>query len=345
MTDPDYLGIILNEEVLRESHIPERLPGRSQQIENLRECLKPLVSKCKPYHAWVYGAPGSGKTSTVKFVLSRLYEEVGVRSIYVDCSMNQTFHSVLSSILLSSGWVNTENNSASKLSTLKRFLDGKPLIVVLDEVQQMRGTQFERALGKLAEIESLGLICISYSREKFMFMPERLRDKIRPKLIPFLRYSVADVMHILEERSVAALVQSCWSSSVLEEIAQVAKGSARVAIQTLRVSAQEAERQSASSIESKHIALAHKNTLLELRAGAEKRLNEHQLILYEAIKAAGKIQSKPLREDYLKRCHDQGKNPMGERAIDGCLRELRYMKLIMRRREAVKGKVYTYSLE
>jgi Cdc6-like AAA superfamily ATPase len=48
-------SILLEPAVLSEEYLPGNVPGRENQICNLRFCLSPVLRGEKPIHVWLHG--------------------------------------------------------------------------------------------------------------------------------------------------------------------------------------------------------------------------------------------------------------------------------------------------
>ena len=64
--------IFLNRDALSPHFIPETLPNREEQIEELSKTLAPILSGRKPENVFIYGKTGVGKTAVTKYVLKKL---------------------------------------------------------------------------------------------------------------------------------------------------------------------------------------------------------------------------------------------------------------------------------
>jgi Cdc6-like AAA superfamily ATPase len=81
----DELGIIANPDILKEEYLPPNIPGRKAQIRELSFCFQPTAKGKKLLHVWISGKPGTGKTSTCKYVLKKLESEADGSGIYINC--------------------------------------------------------------------------------------------------------------------------------------------------------------------------------------------------------------------------------------------------------------------
>ena len=67
-------SIFKNHEVLRPSHIPDRLPHRDYEIQFLGKALGNALRNNRPSNIFLYGKTGTGKTIVSKFVTKYLKE-------------------------------------------------------------------------------------------------------------------------------------------------------------------------------------------------------------------------------------------------------------------------------
>ncbi len=66
--------IIRNEEALTFEYVPKLLPHREGQVEEIANSIKPMLNGAKGTNLFITGAPGIGKTASLKWVLRELGE-------------------------------------------------------------------------------------------------------------------------------------------------------------------------------------------------------------------------------------------------------------------------------
>ena len=112
-------GIIADLGVLEEDYIPQNIPCREVQKEELAFCLSPLKRKIKPLDCLCHGKLGTGKTALVKYVLQQLNENTNALGFYVNCWENKTLNQILNRILENVGVHFVEENYSTKITRLK----------------------------------------------------------------------------------------------------------------------------------------------------------------------------------------------------------------------------------
>src|SRR3989344_4204734 len=87
--------LFISKETLQETHTPETVPHREEQIKQLASILVHTLRGEKPSNVFIYGKTGTGKTLVSRFVCQELQkraQERGVylRIFYLNCKMQKT---------------------------------------------------------------------------------------------------------------------------------------------------------------------------------------------------------------------------------------------------------------
>ena len=274
-TDPNVLG---------ESHVPPDIPGRGAQIDELALALRPAAQRRKPIHCWVHGDPGSGKTATTRWLLRKLGTETSVKGLYVNCWEYPTYFAVLDRIVRELRVLGAERLTVSfKLERLQRYLDNDPLILVLDEIDQPTPKERHSMLYNLGQIANVGLVCVCNSEHIYFGLEDRVKSRLNAVRVRFAEYSTDDVVAILRERARDALTSGSWSERTLVQIAELAEGDARVAIQTLRNAAMLAEKDGLEAIDMLRVHRAWRSAKDVKKTHLLRKLTDHHRLLYELI--------------------------------------------------------------
>ncbi|KAA0005888.1 MAG: cell division control protein Cdc6, partial [Thermoplasmata archaeon] len=88
---------------MRPTFMPEILPHREKEINNLASVLVPALRDETPSNVFIYGKTGTGKTAVTKFVGKELLKkgrETGkkVNFIYINCEVVDTQYRLLQNI-------------------------------------------------------------------------------------------------------------------------------------------------------------------------------------------------------------------------------------------------------
>jgi len=325
------LNIVRDTEPLMNEFLPELLTARTNHVNDLVDCIYPLHKNTKPLHAWIHGPSGSGKSSVVKKALGQL-EEMRIRTALVNCWTSQTFYSVLESIFQELKCLVGEKRETSyKFERLRRIAKDNPLIIVLDEVDQMFMKEGNATLYNLAMLGQAGIVCLSQTRESYVQLDPRVSSRLQTVFFDFPPYSQEQICMILQERAEHGLESDSWCKKDLENIANASNGDARKAIQTLRIAAYLAEKKRKASIELEDIEEGLRKSNKLRKRYILKSLSDHHKLLYQIVKEAGKINSVRLWKKYMSRSKEVGVETMARRTYNHYKQQLIMNKLIEER--------------
>jgi cell division control protein 6 len=335
--------ILLDEEILSETHVPTAIPAREPQIKELQSCISPALKGQKPLSAWLHGGPGTGKTAVACHLLSELNKRANVPGIYVNCWKHNSFYSVLEYMLneMRRGFGDARDRSV-KLGQFERLLKNRPFLIVLDEIDLVPSRERNTMVYNLFSVGKVGLICISESPYPILALEARIKSRLSPKVLAFEPYSVSELINILKERAPRALHLDSWQYRTLETIAEKAKGDARIAIQTLRNAALNAGSEGARKIENNHIRKGFSDNDKLKKNYQLKRLTEHHRLLYRIIKEHPGITSPGLFETYVRECEARNWKPIASRTFSLYTQKMTELKLIKAERARVRGRVHAF---
>jgi cell division control protein 6 len=314
--------------------------GRDEQTAKLTSCLSPALKGQKPVHAWLYGAPGTGKTAVARSVISQAQNGAQIQSSYINCWQNSTFYSVVEKIIYDLRSLKAERVSSSfKLETLQKKLAGRPYIVVLDEIDQPQPKERDAILYNLCNIGNIGLVCICNSRRTLFGIEERIKSRLNPVQIEFPPYSSDQMIQILQGRASQALVSNTWDVNIVERIASMSGGDARVAIHTLRNAARHADDERSGRLQEEHVVKGHNNARNLRKTYLLDRMDGDYRILFQIVARMGEVESGALWHAYLIRCVELNRKPIAVRTFSEYMNRLFDMELIQIDRAPIKGNV------
>ena len=345
MYHSDRTSMIIDHDILRENYIPTKLKARETHSEQILCCLSPVVARRKPIHTWLYGKPGTGKTTTAIHVLRRLEERAPVKSIIINCWEKRSFYEILDGIISELKILRAEEHRTSfKLEKLRSYLQERPFVVVLDEIDQIKPTELSTILYNLDSLLNAGLICISDSTRSLIELEERVRSRLNPYTISFPTYSRKELFEILIYRAELALAEGTWSHTALRQIARMAQGDARAAIRMLHRAAVVTDHQQIDRITTTTLKEQFTAARKTRRTCILNNLTQDHRILYKIVQQKRKILSGDLWEEYLQRCARLRRKPLASRTFSDYANRLVQAGLITSERARVKGKVRLFKI-
>lgn len=331
------MPVIILHDVLSEEHVPRSMTGKEAQLKEILFYLSPAAKRRKPINVWIYGESGTGKTAAAKLLLQQMKED-GMKGVYVNCWEDRTLFAAAHRIVYELRILGSDMHSiGSKLAGLKKFLDGKPAIIVLDEIDKPSPKQRDSILYALSTISSIGLVCICNDEHLFSSLEERVQSRLMPARIRFPPYSADQIAAILKERAEEALYEGAWDMDALKQIAEQSGGNARRAVHILRRAAEYAETRGEA-----HIREALKAAITDHSNGSHRhflaKLGTHYQFIYSLITTNPGIRSRELWNLYNVECGEKKRSPVARRTFTDYLMELEELRLIRSEWISVNGR-------
>lgn len=353
-------GLFTNREVMRPTYMPELLPHREKEIDDLANILVPALRGESPSNVFIYGKTGTGKTAVVKFVGKELLkkgEETGkkVNFIYMNCEIVDTQYRLLQNI--ANRFINEWNDHVpftgwptdEVYSKVKGMMDKEKsvTVVVLDEVDKLKG---DEALYNLTRINSdlenarVSVIGISNDLKFTEFLDPRVKSSLGEESMIFYPYDASQLQDILRNRVKTALKRGVIDDDVIPLCAALSAqehGDARRALDLLRVAAELAERTKSIKVTRHHVRSAQNKIELDRITEVVRTLpNQSKLVLYSILihdkhnKKAGQQQAMTTGEVYdiyRELCKKIRYNCLTQRRIADLISELDMLGVITAR--------------
>ncbi|MDW8036251.1 MAG: AAA family ATPase [Candidatus Korarchaeum sp.] len=350
--DTSYVtfSIIKDKRVLRDSFIPETLPGREEQIFQFTRALSDLLTDQPPNDIAFIGKPGTGKTAVVKHVTAKYkqeYPSLRVKSAYVNCSQATTSYRVMYQLNRALGVLVPPSGYPFDV-LWDKFIEAysssnSRLVVILDEVDLLVRRDGGRILYSLSRLNyelrkdlSISIVVISNTLDFLERLDPRERSSFEPLRIHFPPYTQPQLYSILRQRADLGLKLGTWDDEALHFIAsRVAQesGDARRAIDVLRMAAElvEDDRAEKLTLEYAERALGCVNEE-EISVTIRTLPLHHRLILAAVTDILEKPNLRPgtgaIYTSYSKKALNYGVKPLTMRRVSGILRELESLGLI-----------------
>lgn len=293
-------------EALNDYYIPEKLIGRNNEVENIRNSL--IYIDQSPVHISIGGKPGTGKTVVVRVVCKKLIEEMTesnpglkARFIEVNC-MKKTEYSTVQEIARQ---LNTDGKWGSmgkipwNYDIAMRYIIEEmdkldAAILFLDEIDRMKDIQRNQGIiYDFVRMRSTGKtgcnISIIMATNKLLFydtLDDRIASSLHSSKFIFDPYNADQIHQILEDRANIAMNEGTLDSGVIPYISAISArehGDARLALGLLLASVRYAQGSGDSMVTEGHVRIAKKRLEYNMVKNAIRTLPLQQKIALYAI--------------------------------------------------------------
>ena len=341
-------------DVLRASYIPDVLPHREDQINQLASILVTALEGQRPSNVLLFGKTGTGKTACIKYVgkeIERANSNLNnVSFIYMNCEVVDTQYGVLQNIgnkfiedfderIPFTGW-STErvyNILREKIDEEKRVI-----VIALDEIDRLVAKSGDDVLYHLCRINDdlkkarVSVIGISNDLRFMEFLDPRVKSSLSEEKMVFPPYNAEQLKDILEQRSKIAFEPGVLEASVIPLCAALAAqehGDARRALDLLRVAAEIAERNHLPIVTEADVTKAKNKIELDCVTEAIRTLPvQSKMILMGVLlnhdRGEAKLTTGDLYETYKELCQCTSMAILTQRRITDLVSELDMLGII-----------------
>jgi cell division control protein 6 len=327
--------IIEDARVLTADYLPNNMVHRDNERQEIARNLRPVIQGGQPLNMLVHGSPGTGKTAMSQYVIDELKKETFVKTSYVNCFSQKSRFEIFYKLLDKKATVPRDGTSTEKVIDLfEEQVRDNPTIIIIDEVDQIADDDI---LFEISRFQKAGLILIANNPKVLANFDDRIRSRFSGiKKIRFKRYTDEQIVDILKERREYGLYPDTVSDSQLQTIAAHANGDARMALNSLRIAAQDAENQGLEKVTDELIEESVSSSQDRDRIESLERLNEDQQEVYSILQEEGSMQMSDLYEAY----QEEVDEPKTRRTLRRYLNKMEAYELIEAKGEK-SGKVYS----
>lgn len=339
----DVKSVFKNEDVLNYDYLPGMLPHREGQIKQLSDSLNILLEGKRAQNVFIFGAPGIGKTASVKYVFREFESYSGMKTLYINCWEYSTATSVLSKITQELGYP-APRHGWSKDETVEKFIEtfnkgSRSLVVCFDEADQLTYkdnsilydlTRVNQSLGK-----PMMLIFISNNPHIFTDLEPRIKSTLNLEEIEFKPYTLAEMKDIMKQRtdlaffSIETGVTLLVANAVLNYDSDV-----RVGLDCLLKAGRSSDEESSDRLKVNHVRQAVISLTKVKKRLLKERVGEHEKIIMKILESGREYSSSEL---YLSYCKETGK-AVTERMFNNYIDHLLSLNLIsVKRKEKIHG--------
>jgi cell division control protein 6 len=352
-------NVFKNKKALQDNYSPEQIPHREAQIKEIASIFAPALKTEKPSNLFVYGQTGTGKTLTIKYIVSRINKtaktnKIPLKIIYINCKLKKvsdTEYRLIAQLAREFG----QDIPITGLPTDEiyniffRCLDSKPrmLIVILDEIDELVKKTGDKILYNLTRINSelknsqLSIVGISNNALFRDYLDPRVKSSLSEEEIVFSPYNALQLQDILEQRSKKAFHEKVLSEGVISKCAAYAArehGDARRALDLLRVAGEIADRENSEEVGLKHIDEAEKrierDRILEIASSQPKQSQATLFAILSLEEKRKKSRSKEaifageVYDHYKEICKKTNLRPLTQRRLSDIVSELDMLGVI-----------------
>ncbi len=268
-----------NKNCLLSTYVPDEIFYREEQIQEIANILAPALRIEKPSNLFIYGKTGTGKTISVRQILTymekiALENKIALKTAYINCKLKRvadTEYRLIAQLIKEFGQEvpPTGLPTDEVYNTFYQLLDQKKQVVllVLDEIDQLTKKIGDEILYNLTRINTelknsqLCLIGISNNLVFAENLDPRVKSSLSEEEIIFPSYNALQIQEILRSRANQAFKEGTVQAGVIEKCAAYAArehGDARRAIDLLRIAGEVAERSGAQTVGIEHLDEAEK---------------------------------------------------------------------------------------
>ncbi|WP_323677576.1 Cdc6/Cdc18 family protein [Halorubellus sp. PRR65] len=318
--------MITDARALRQRFIPQELVHRDGEVDVLTNALEPLAKGDIGEDLLITGPSGVGKTSTTKHVLNDLERQtLDIETAYVNCISANSPTGALATLVRDTGRsapLDPRGGIQANLVESLRQLDGT-LVAVLDEADVLEDKGLIHTLYELPHV-TLVLITVT-ADDLFMNADIRVTNRLRSfHPLEFDAYTHQELMDILAHRADVGLHPNALGDGVLNEMADIAAGNARLGIALLRRAAKRCQTMRQPTITTDTITAVHGSARKEIASRYVDKLGTDQRLLYEIIAEHETIEPEPLYQTY----EDRASDPNARRTLRNYLAAMRRENLI-----------------
>jgi archaeal cell division control protein 6 len=357
----DKSTVFKNKEYISSHYIPDVLPFREEEIQEIITILAPALKQKKTNNLFVYGKTGTGKTSSVKKVLQKIDEicnecnsmEGTIQNFYINCRNHGSKYKILLKTINALNQSQFFGYSSSFIyDKFVDFLNNNKvnIILVLDEVDLIK--DIDETLYALTRINdeikqsSVSIIGISNNvmfKEK---LDPRNKSSLCEKELIFPPYNAKELREILKQRVKISFYPDTVAESALALAAAYSaqeSGDARTALMLMENAGEVADKKQKRLVTDLEVQDAKKRVEEEIIISMISTLPEQvQLVLYSSAKLTKErkfsatltdsgevIYSGDLYNEYFKMAKQLGKTPVSTKWFKQYLDELNTYGLVV----------------
>jgi cell division control protein 6 len=347
-------SLFRNKQVLQPNYSPDMVLHRDEQINQIASMLAPCLRNEKPSNLFIYGKTGTGKTLSIVYTTNHIKElaiqrSLPIKVIYLNCKLKKvadTEYRLIAHLAREFGkaipptGLPTDEVYNIFFSALEN--EGKIIILILDEIDQLMGKSGNEILYNLTRVNSelkktqLSIIGISNDIVFTETLDPRVKSSLSEEELIFPPYNAIQIQEILSQRVKQAFFEGTIEEGVVQKCAAYSArehGDARRAIELLRVAGELAERDGSKTISMVYIDQAEnkieKDRVVDI---VKTQPKQFQATIYSIISVCSNnkntIFTGEVYEFYKRLCEKISLSPLTQRRISDIIAELDMLGII-----------------
>lgn len=287
-------SVFFNRDALSPHFLPEKIVYRDKEIEKIMRAITPLFYNKRPRNIFLYGKTGTGKTSSIKYIIKQFYQvPSNGKILYINCRIYNSRYKILQKI--TSDIISFAKNGFSPSVFYEKILgwveEGQRyLIVALDEIDMVK--DLDELLYTLTrsndDLKSGGISLVGISNQ--LEFKKRLDPRSKSSLLEtelvFPPYDSEQLKGILKQRVGIGFYEGMCDESALNLASAIAAretGDARYALKLLLYAGEIADERKDRKVTHHHVDLARKAVEEDIVMEAISTLPEQQQIILYAL--------------------------------------------------------------
>ncbi len=339
-------------DVLGPAYIPESMPHREAQIDQLASILVSALRGQRPSNVMIFGKTGTGKTAVVKYLgkeMRKADAQGRVEYFYINCEVVDTPYSVLQTVgnrFVPEGQDRIPFTGLSLERVYALLMEGveakgQVVVIALDEIDKLVAKSGDDVLYHLTKINDdltrakVSVIGISNDLKFTEVLDPRVRSRLSDEKMVFPPYNAEELRDILVQRAALAFEPNSLAEGVIPLIAALAAqehGDARRALELLRVAGELTVREGSEVVAEKHVHSAKNKVELDCVVEAVKSLPSHSKLILLGILNQGTrgspLTSGEVYQAYGLLCRRAGILPLTPRRVTDLVSELDMLGLV-----------------
>lgn len=349
--------LFVNKQLLQSNYYPETILHRQDQISQIANILAPALHMNKPSNLFIYGKTGTGKTLSVRYTTSSMYEvaqkeNIKLKIIYINCKFKKvadTEYRLMAQLARECGRTIPPTGLPTD-EVYKMFFEAIEkenhiIVIVLDEIDQLVKKAGDELLYNLTRINGelkesqISIVGISNDLVFTDSLDPRVKSSLSEEEIVFPPYNALQIQDILNQRAEKAFKPGVIGSGVIEKCSAYAArehGDARRALELMRVAGELAERENLQKIHINHIDQAEekieRDRILDI---VTTQPQQYQVTLYsilyvceQATNRKNTASTGEIYDYYKKLSYSLGFRPLTQRRVSDIISELDMLGII-----------------